>query len=240
MLAGILSRRLAITCLLLFASIVVNAQFSHRFEVLAGASFPYQLDKINISQGYISFSETTKRAGTGTLIGIKYNLKDFPVSLLLGYEINKLSDYSIISNLNVFEQSQELHMKSVDLDIHYLFFHQSTFKPYVVAGLNFNNLDYTRRGVSYDYNIPSDDGYIQTDHIVWGYDLIQSSFYTFGFNMGTGVNIRLTDKIGINGNVKWKYIPQNQTNWLDNQLLIRSFSMGIYYRLLKRKNNLSL
>lgn len=241
MLHGILSRRyLIISSILLFLPIIGNAQFSHRFEILVEKSFSTQADNISSSKDYISYYENTDRKGGGTIIGIKYNMNDFPISLFLGYENYKSNDYSINSNINVSDNSQELLIKSADFNIQYIFFNKSTFKPIVFAGLNYNIIEYSRTGISYSYAGTSNSEYIQVDGIGWGYDLVQTDIKAIGVNFGTGLNIRLSDKIGVSGNIKFRYIPQNQTNWLDNHILIKTYSIGVYYRLLKRKNNISL
>lgn len=240
MLHGILIRRYIITFIILFLSIITNAQFSHPFEFLIEKTFSVQADNISLSKDYISYEENTDRIGGGTIIGIKYNMNDFPISLFLGYENYKFSDYSINSNISVSDNSQELLIKRAVFNIQYLFFNKSNFKPNVFVGLNYNSIDYSRTGISYSYSETYDSEYIHIDDISWGYELVQSDFKAIGLNFGTGLNIRLSDKIGVSGNFKFLYIPQNQTNWLDNHILIKTYSIGVYYRLLKRKNNIYL
>jgi hypothetical protein len=239
MLHGILIRRyIIISSILSFLPIITNAQFSHRFEFLIEKTYSTQTDNISSSKDYISYYENTDRIGDGTIIGLKYNLNDLPISLFLGYENYKFSDYSINSNISVSDFSQELIIKSADLNIQYLFFNKSTFKPTVFVGLNYNGINYSRTGISYFYAGTSNGEYIHIDSIAWGYDLVQTDIKAIGVNVGTGLNIRLSDKIGVNGNIKFRYIPQNQTNWLDNHILIKTYSIGVYYRLLKRKNKI--
>ena len=213
MLHGILNKTFVIiTMILMFSSIMVKAQFPYRFEIFAEKTFS------SLYSNNISIS------GDGIELGIKYNLCNTPLWLSLAYNNSKFSDHS----LSVYQNTYESKISSIDLDIQYLFFRQSVFKPYIFAGVNHNTIDYMGRipvlVASSDENSYSD----------------QSKFNVFGLKIGTGLNIRLSDRFGLTGNIMLYNIFQNKNNWVENNMFICTYAFGVYYRFNKNKNNLSL
>ena len=211
----------------------VCAQFSHRFEISAEKTFSSQFDNIRFFEKSISYNRT----GGGVASGIKYNFRSIPMGLFLGYEDSKYTNYSLKSDLDLLGLTNKLKIKNIDLDVQYLFFRQSTFKPYISIGMNFNSIDYFVVGLKYNHIIEaSSNEFIEIDEIM--YNPIHSNFNALGLKLGAGLNVQLSDKFGIAGSVKLRYIPQNQTDWLGN-LTTYTASIGVYYRLFKRKNNIS-
>jgi hypothetical protein len=201
-----------ITMILMLSSIPVKAQFPYNFEIFAEKTFSSL------------YSNNTSISGDGIELGIKYNFCNTPLWLSLGYTNSKFSDHS----LSVYSNTYESKISSIDFDIRYLFFRQSVFKPYIFAGVNHNTIDYMGRipvlAASSDENNYSD----------------QSKFNAFGLKIGTGLNVRLSDRFGLTGNIMLHNILQNKNNWVENNMFICTYAFGVYYRFNKNKNNLSL
>ena len=216
-----------------------NAQFSHRIELFAEGTFSAQFDKIKTNKGYINYFEKSTRKGPGTMIGIKYNLAEYPVSLSLGIENATLSDFRVKSNIEISENSQELKLNSINFKIQYQILNNASFDPYLYLGMNLNTFHYKCSDLTYHYHEKSNSQYIQVDDVSWSYKSIQTDFKVPGICGGTGIKIRLSDKIGINGSLNFTYIPQNKTDWFGHAIIIHTYNIGLYYRLFKRRNNIS-
>ena len=213
--------------------ILVNAQFSHRVEVLIENALSTQSYNTDYFDNNINYRIT----GGGIKAGIKYNFRNIPVGLLLGYENSIFSKYSVKSNIDISDDSYKLNVGSVDLDIQYLFFKKSVYKPFIFIGMNYSNIDLRRENLIYsNIKLQEKDYSHQIDEVNFG--TIQSNINTLGINAGAGINVRLSDMFGITGNVRLRYIPQNKTEWLSNKILIYTCSIGLYVRLLKDKNNM--
>ena len=214
-------------------------QFSHRIELIAEKTFSAQFDKKNTSKGYINYFENSTRNGSGTMISIKYNLVEIPVSLSLGIENTTLSDYAVKSNIEISDNSQELKLSSINFKIQYQIINKASFVPYLYLGMNLNIFHYQCTDLTYHYHGENNSEYIQIDDVNWSYKSIQTDFKVPGICGGAGIKLRLSDKIGINGSFNFSYIPQNKTDWLGHTIIIQTYNIGLYYRFFKRRNNIS-
>ena len=233
----IIRKSILFVIILALTHITVNAQFSHRLDIIAEKTISNQSDKVIFQKNYIDY----KRKGEGFSFGMKYNFSKLPMALYLGYEDADFSDYSIKSNINVYNFSNDLEIKSIDLDIHYLFYKRSIIKPYIFVGVNYNMIDYINTGFILSNYRPSEQGYIQVKEIRFNSpQSIQTNLNSYGLKVGAGLNVRITDKFGINGSVRFRYIPQNKTNWIGDRISSYTYSIGVYYRFFKDKNIISL
>lgn len=230
-------KRLLIAILLLCLPLISFAQFSHRFEILLEKTFTVENDRLNHKIDDLTFKENTTRTGHGIALGVKYNLKDLPLSLILGYENYDMSNHSIRSNWDITNKSNVLTLESFDFNVQYSF-NKSSYKPYVFLGLSYNDLNVKRTDLSYTYLNIDEPGPIHLEEINWQYDSIEADVKTIGFNFGAGVYVRLTDNFGVSGNLKFRYIPQNNLEWLSEHMFFSTFSVGAYYRFSKRINNI--
>lgn len=234
----LLKRILLITTFLILIPLIVSAQFSYRFEVIVGEAFSSHYDKISVDGNYLD-NIKNNRNGNATMLGVKYNLNKYPLSIYLGYEYSNLSDYS--SNSNNIDVSYNTHaykINSIDLNVQYLFFTKSSLKPFLLVGLNYNHINYLTTGLSYNFSDESNNEYIQIDDISWGENSVQTDLNALGYCLGAGFNFRLSDKIGINSNIKFNLIVQNQNEWFGNYIIGQTYNIGMYYRISKRKNNI--
>ena len=216
-----------------------NAQFSHKIELFAEKTFSTQFDKISTSKGFINYFENSTRKGSGTMIGIKYNFAEFPVSLSLSLENATLSDYAVKSNIQISDNTQKLKLNSINFKIQYQILDKATFDPYVYLGMNLNIFHFQCSDLTYQYHGENNSEYIQIDDISWSYKSIQTDFKVPGICGGTGIKIRVSDKIGINGSLNFSYIPQNKSDWFGHTIIVQTYNIGLYYRIFKRKNNIS-
>ena len=216
-----------------------NAQFSHRFELFAEGTFSTQFDKRSTGKGFINYFEKSTRKGPGTMIGIKYNLAESPLSLSLGFENATLSDYAVKSNIEISGNSQELKLNNINFKIQYQILNKASFDPYFYLGMNLNTFHYKCSDLTYHYHQESKTEYIQIDDVSWSYKSLQAGFKVPGICGGTGIKIRLSDNIGINASLNFSYIPQNKTDWFGHTIIIQTYNIGLYYRLFKRRNNIS-
>ena len=217
-----------ITLILLLAPMVANAQFSHRMELSVAPIFSIQTDNISVNNNPVHIN----RMGFGIASGIKYNLSNIPIGLYLGYEYTNFSDYFTNSSIKLYADVHELKIHNIDFDIQYLFLRQSTFKPYLFVGMSLNSVYYRAENLRYTNFYTPSGQYDPNDIINCG--SILSKFSTFGLKFGVGINIRLSDRFGITGNVKFRYIPQSQTEWIDNTILTYTGAVGLHYRFLKK------
>ena len=214
--------------------VAVIAQFTHRLEILGEKTFASQSDNILIQGQHIDY----KRTGGGFSTGMKYNFRKLPMALYLGYDYADFSNYSIKSDIDIHNNSNELEIKSIDLDVQYLFLKRSIIKPYIFIGVNYNMIDHISTNLRFS-NIPGREEYIKVDDI-WYNDSNQAKSNSPGIKAGAGLNIKITDKIGINGSVRFRFITQNKSIWIGEKVSAYSCSIGVYYRFFKDKNIISL
>lgn len=236
MFPGILNKRILLL-FLMFCPTLLKAQFSHQLEVLYEKGFHSYSDKVSYNKGYINYYENNIAKGTSGSLSLTYNLKKLPFSLIISAESTTFDDYSVSSSLQSSDGGQQLKINSYALLVQYSFLNKSTIKPFCHLGVTYNLLGYNRSNISYNYTNDSNSDFIQIENITWGYSDIQSDFSSFGITGGLGLHIRLTDKIGLNGKFNLDFIP-NDSDWIGNNLLIKSYKIGVYYRLFKRTNNL--
>jgi hypothetical protein len=216
-----------------------TAQFSHRIELFAEGMYAIQFDKISTSKGFFNYTEKSSRKGPGTKIGIQYNFAKYPVSLSLGIENATLSDYTVKSNLEISDDSQELKLNSLNLKVQYQILQKAFIDPYLYLGINLNTFHYQCSDLTYHYHGETNGEYIQIDDISWSYQSIQTNFKVPGICAGTGIRMRVSDNIGVNGSLNFSFIPQNKTDWFGHSIITQTYNIGLYYRLFKRRNNIS-
>lgn len=222
-------------CLLLLPNLV-NAQFYYRLELSAEGGQTNQYDKLSTKKDNINYYEETFRKGTDVSLGISYRITKYPIFISTTSSFKTYNEYKFNSDLQVLDDKQRLIINSYGLDFKYIAFNKTVINPFISVGFSYNNINYTRDSINYRYFPPSNIDYILIEKIEWGYNKIKTSYATFGLYSSIGIRIRIFDHIGLNGSVKFEYLPQNQSELMGNTVLIRTYNIGLYYRMLKQKN----
>ena len=201
----------------------LNAQYSHRAEIFIDKTFSWQKSGTSFTP-ITNSHQSIRRNGGGVNLGIKYNIPKTPLNISLGYEISKSEKPEIVTNVVVYEDYNTLDISSGNLSIAISPLTRSTIKPYLTFGVDYSNIKYSKGESKY---IVFEYGEV----FEYNESPVLIDVNTIGYILGAGTNIRITDNIGANLSFRFRMLPQNKSNILDDMLMIKTLNIGIYYRI---------
>lgn len=231
-----------ITLVVCFISLVfeLKAQFVNRLEIVPSYTHTLYDMSMTLHDRGITVSQKSRPQASTASLNFRYHLNQrYHVGYTFGYYFFGDSQFTNTYRNDTRSIAQELAGFSNSLGLYlYPIRQQNRFRPYIYAGLVYQDVRLTRGEVDYRFEVPNGSQEELPTTVAWSHPAYSGPIGGFGGELLIGFNYLEDERFGYVFSVGTGAIYQQHNAYIPKLIYVPRAQVGVVFRMLKTKMSL--